>query len=246
VTPIEISVLSGLVFIGALLYSSVGHGGGSGYLAAMALFGLPPLTMKPTALTLNIFVSGIGTAKFYRAQAFSWRLFWPFALTSVPFAFLGGFVTLPGHLYKFLVGIVLLYAAFHLFELTRRHIVRHVREPPIAVALFAGAGLGFLSGLTGVGGGIFLSPMLLLLGWADARHTAGVSAAFILVNSIAGLAGYMTKAATMPAYLPILAFAAIVGGWIGSEYGSKRFSNMTIRRLLALVLVIAAVKMIFT
>jgi len=246
VTPIEIAALSGLVFVGALLYSSVGHGGGSGYLAAMALFGLPPLTMRPTALTLNIFVSGVGTSKFYLARAFSWRLFWPFALTSAPFAFLGGFVTLPGHLYQILVGIVLFYAAFHLFELTRRHIVRQVSEPPVALALLAGAGLGFLSGLTGVGGGIFLSPMLLLLGWADARHTAGVSAAFILVNSIAGLTGYMTKAATLPNYLPLLAIAAIVGGWIGSEYGSKRFSNLTIRRLLALVLVIAAVKMIFT
>ena len=243
-TPVDIALLSGLVFVGALLYSSVGHGGGSGYLAAMALFGLPPLTMKPTALSLNIFVSGIGTTKFYRAGAFSWRLFWPFALTSVPLAFLGGLVTLPGSVYKIVVGVVLIYAAFHLFEFTRRQIVRQVREPPIGVAFVAGAGLGFLAGLTGVGGGIFLSPLLLLFGWADARHTAGVSAAFILANSISGLAGYMTKAATLPGYMPILVIAAIAGGWIGAEYGSKRFTNLTIRRLLALILVIAGIKMI--
>jgi hypothetical protein len=237
--------LTALILLAALLYSSVGHAGASGYLAAMALFGVAPAVMKPTALALNILVALIATARFYRAGAFSWRLFWPLALTSTPCAYLGGLLTLPGHWYKVLVGFVLLFAAWRSFKSAAQPTgdSRPVAMPPL---LAVGAGLGLLSGLTGVGGGIFLSPLLLLMRWSDARTVAGVSAAFILLNSIAGLLGVMTNAPTLPTALPLWAVAAMAGGFIGAGYGSKRLGNATLRRLLALVLVIAGIKMIAT
>jgi uncharacterized protein len=244
--PNEIVTLSLLILLAAALYSSVGHGGASGYLAAMALFGLAPAQMKPTALCLNILVASIATFRFYRAGCFSWRLFWPFAVASIPLAFVGGAITLPTTVYKQIVGVTLLYAAFRLFSYTRAKAeAGATRRAPVAWAILLGALIGFLSGLTGVGGGIFLSPLLLLMGWADTRRTAGVSAAFILVNSIAGLAGNFSSVQTLPRALPYFALAALVGGLAGSEFGSKRLASVTIRRLLAVVLVVAGVKMIF-
>jgi hypothetical protein len=236
-------LLSLLILLAALLYSSVGHGGASGYLAAMALMGVAPAVMKPTALALNILVSLIAFAKFYRAGAFSWRLLWPFVLASVPFAWIGGWITLPTHFYKPLVGLVLIYTAWYSFRSAHQHERALVNAPSIALRLMVGAALGFLSGLTGVGGGIFLSPLLLLLGWAPIRKISGISAAFILVNSIAGLLGVMQNKFTIPTALPWWAMAAVVGGWIGAEYGSRRFGNPAIKKLLALVLAIAGVKM---
>ena len=239
--------LTGLILLAALLYSAVGHGGASGYLAAMALIGVAPEVMKPTALTLNILVASIATIKFYRVGAFSWALFWPFAAASIPFAYLGGWLTLPGYIYKPLVGIILVYAAWHAFHSANRsEHGRTLRAPSIALRLFAGAALGFLSGLTGVGGGIFLSPLLLLFGWAPVRVISGIAAAFILVNSIAGLLGLMRAEIALPPALPYWAIAAVVGGFIGAEYGSRRLGNATIRRLLALVLAIAGAKMILS
>lgn len=239
-------ILTALIFIAALLFSSVGHAGASGYLAAMALMGIAPDLMKPAALTLNILVSVIATVKYTRVGAFSWHLFWPFALASIPFAFLGGTLTLPGHAYKPLVGAVLIYAAWRSFR-TAHHPANDVTaRPPLAMLLIAGAALGFLSGLTGVGGGIFLSPLLLFFRWAEVRVISGISAAFILVNSVAGLLGVLTSTPTFPSALPYWAIAAIAGGFIGAEYGSKRLANPTIKKLLALVLVIAGVKMIAT
>jgi uncharacterized membrane protein YfcA len=241
----EIITLSLLILLAATLYSSVGHGGASGYLAAMALFGLAPAQMKPTALCLNILVASIATFRFYRADRFSWSLFWPFAVASIPLAYVGGAITLPTNVYKQLVGITLLYAAFRLFFFTQAKAYgAAARNVPFAAAIFFGALIGFLSGLTGVGGGIFLSPLLLLMGWADTRRTAGVSAAFILVNSIAGLLGNFSGVQTLPYALPYFALAAIAGGIIGSEFGSRRLASVTIRRLLAVVLVVAGVKMI--
>lgn len=248
----EIITLSLLILLAATLYSSVGHGGASGYLAAMALFGLAPATMKPTALCLNILVASIATFRFYRANCFSWPLFWPFAVASIPLAFLGGAITLPTNVYKQIVGVTLLYAAIRLFLFTRAKAddaataaATTTRTVPLLLAILLGAFIGFLSGLTGVGGGIFLSPLLLLMGWADTRRTAGVSAAFILVNSIAGLLGNFSNVQALPSALPYFALAAVVGGLAGSEFGSRRLANVTIRRLLALVLVVAGVKMIF-
>jgi uncharacterized membrane protein YfcA len=243
VAPVETWILAALVLGVALLYSSVGHGGASGYLAVMALVGVAPAVMRPTALALNVLVAGLATWHFARAGHFSWRLFWPFAATSIPLAAVGGALALPDPLYKRVVGAVLLVAALHLFRTAARAHHPGVRPPSWWLALAVGAGLGLLSGLTGVGGGIFLSPLLLAAGWAGARETAAVSAAFILVNSIAGIAGLATARGEMPgAEIAILAFAAGLGGFAGSRLGSRRLERPTIRRLLALVLVLAGVK----
>jgi uncharacterized membrane protein YfcA len=243
----HVLLLSLLILFAATLYSSVGHGGASAYLAAMALFGLAPGVMKPTALCLNLLVASLTTFRFYRAGYFSWRTFLPFAAASVPFAFLGGALTIPTNVYKQIVGVVLLFAAVRLFLHTRSKLDANAdtRMPPLWLAALLGAGIGFLSGLTGVGGGIFLSPLLLLMRWADVRRTAGVSAAFILVNSAAGLLGNVASVKSLPATIPYLAVAALVGGLVGSELGSRRLPSPAIRRLLALVLVIAGVKLIF-
>jgi len=237
--------LSVAIFAAAVLYSSVGHAGASGYLAAMALFSVAPTVMKPTALALNILVALIATAKFYRAGCFSWKLFWPFAATSVPMAFVGGALRLPGMYYKPIVGMVLLFAANRLFRVAAHATnLAEVRPLRVPMALVWGASIGLLSGLTGVGGGIFLSPLLLFMGWAETRETAGVSAAFILVNSIAGLLGHASSLAILPTCLPLWAGAAAAGGWIGASYGARRLQAPTLKRLLACVLVIAGLKLI--
>jgi uncharacterized membrane protein YfcA len=231
------------IFAAALLFSSIGHGGASGYLAAMALFNVTPESMRPAALSLNVLVASIGTVRFYRAGCFSWPLFWPFAVASVPCAYFGGMISLPTTIYKQVIGAVLLFAAYRLF---RSPVSETSRPVAVLVALACGAGIGLLSGLTGVGGGIFLSPLLLIMGWSDTKQNCGVSAAFILVNSIAGIAGLMTKGATLPAELPYWTVAVIAGGLIGSELGAKRLASPTLRKLLAVVLVIAGLKMVFT
>jgi hypothetical protein len=238
------AVLAALILAAALLYSSVGHAGASGYLAAMALVGVSPAVMKPTALTLNILVAVIATVKYYRVGAFSWRLFWPLAIASVPCAYLGGVLTLPGNIYKPLVGAILVYAAWRSFRTAHRPSQAAVARPPMFILLPAGAALGLLSGLTGVGGGIFLSPLLLFFRWAEVRVISGIAAAFILVNSIAGLLGVMTTAPSLPAALPYWAVAAAAGGFIGAEFGSRRLGSPTIQKLLAVVLAIAGAKMI--
>ncbi|GAP09536.1 predicted permeases [Bellilinea caldifistulae] len=233
-----------LIFLAAILYASVGHGGASGYLAVMALFGVAPAVMKPTALTLNILVSAIAFFKFYRAGCFSWRLFLPFALTSVPLAFVGGSFVLPTTLYKPIVGAVLIYAAIRLFFSAKSAQATELRPVIIPVAVLLGAVIGLLSGLTGVGGGIFLSPLLVFLRWGDVRQTGGVAAAFILVNSISGLLGHFSVVAELPSFIPVWAVAAVAGGWLGAEFGSRRLGNPALRQLLAAVLVIAGLKMI--
>jgi uncharacterized protein len=239
-------LLATCIFIAAILYSSVGHGGASGYLAAMALFGVAPAVMKPTALVLNIIVAAIATTKFYRAGCFDRSLFWQFAIGSIPCAFIGGSIVLPTQIYKPILGIVLLYAAGKLGLNQASSQPQQPHALPIWLAIALGMAIGLFSGLTGVGGGIFLSPLLLLMGWATMKQAAGVSAAFILVNSIAGLLGYLTKFPTLPSSLWIWAICAAVGGWIGSEYGSKRIGSYKLQMLLAVVLAIAGVKLIRT
>ena len=240
-------LLTLLIFIAALLYSSVGHGGASGYLAAMALFDLKPEVMKPTALVLNLFVASIGTMRFARAGCFSWSIFWPFAVLSVPFAFQGGRWTLPAHIYKIILGLVLLFAAW---RLAIKQTSTPAQKPVVVpLALAFGGVIGLLSGLTGVGGGIFLSPLLLLLGWADIRKTAGISAAFILVNSAAGLLGLISRGRGLGTLAPEILWwvpAVLIGGLLGAELGSRKLTPLIMRRLLAAVLVVAGLKMLLT
>ena len=235
-----------LIFIAAILYSSVGHGGASGYIAAMSLFGLAPEEMKPAALTLNILVASIAIVKYVKAGRFSWKIFWPFALTSIPFAFLGGLILLPALYYKPIIGVVLVFAAYHLLKDAPKP--DYIATPPvISITLISGAGLGFVSGLVGVGGGIFLSPLLIMLKWENVKKVSGVASAFILVNSVAGLLGFLsTNTSQIPDGLAVWTIAAVMGGYIGAEYGSKRFENPTIKMLLSLLLLVAVIKMIAT
>ncbi len=239
-------LLTGLIFLAAVLYSSVGHAGASGYLAAMALFGLAPAEMRPAALVLNVLVATIGTVKFYRAGCFSWRLFVPLVAGSVPCALLGGYLTLPSRVYRPVVGGILLLSAVRLVVQNPAVDGPTRPRPPLPGLVLCGAGIGLLSGLTGTGGGIFLSPLVLFLGWAGPRETAGVSVAFILANSLAGLAGLLTRNPILPDGLGVWAVAVVIGGLLGAELGSKRLGSHTLRRLLAVVLVIAGLKMILS
>lgn len=237
------------MFAVALLYSTVGHAGASGYLAAMALFGTAPAVMRPTALTLNIIVATIGTFQFLRLGFFSWRTFWPFAVASIPASFLGGWLSLPASVYKATVGIVLLYSAVRLFLSAKRADTQETKVVPIWLALLFGAGIGLLSGLTGVGGGIFLSPLLLLMGWGKTKETSGVSVTFILVNSIAGLLGHglfghFSAISALPHTALMWAPAVLIGGWIGTELGTRRLPVSGIRRWLSIVLVLAGLKLV--
>ena len=239
----EILIIIAILLV-AVLYSSVGHAGASGYLAVMALLSVAPEISKPTALTLNIFVAIIATVQFYRAGYFDWRTFLSFAITSVPFAFIGGMIHLPVDWHKKLLGAVLLFTAFRF--LWKFVSTDEPKQVNLGLALAIGALLGLLSGLTGVGGGIFLTPLLLFANWAETKKAAGISAMFILVNSIAGLLGSYADIQTLPANVWIWVVAAIIGGIIGSTLGSRYFAIMTLRRILSVVLVIAGVKLIFT
>jgi uncharacterized membrane protein YfcA len=240
--PVLIAVL---ILVVALLYSTVGHAGASGYLAVMALFGMAPIVMKPTALMLNIIVALIGTVRFYRAGFFSWRTFWPFAVASIPASFIGGSLTLPVSVYKLIVGIVLLYSAVRLFLSAGSADKGKTTLVRIWMAIVVGAAIGLLSGLTGVGGGIFLSPVLLLMHWAKTKETSGVSAAFILFNSIAGLLGNISSISFIPGDITYWAPAALVGGWIGTELGTQWLPIVGIRKWLSAVLLLAGLKLTF-
>ncbi len=228
----------------AFLYSSVGHAGASGYIAVMTLWGLAPTVIRPTALVLNILVASIGAFQFWRAGHFVWKLFWPFALLSIPAAYFGGYLQPSASVLRILIGLVLLFSAVRL--IFHRNDPPNVLSPSQPMAISLGAGLGFLSGLTGTGGGIFLTPLLLFCRWAYIRQAAAVSALFILVNSIAGLVGYFTKVRSIPSLGFILAAAAIIGGIAGSHLGSRRFAVRVISLFLATVLLIAGTKLIFT
>ena len=234
-----------LLFLIAMLYSSVGHAGASGYLAVMAIIGIQPEIMRPSALALNILVATIATYKFYRVGSFSWGLFLPLIITSNPMAYLGGRLMLPEEFYKPVVGIILLFAAWRLFQTGKNGSDYEVRTPSMLLLLLFGGVLGFLSGLTGVGGGIFLSPLLLVFRWAPLKVISGIAAAFILVNSIAGILGVISIEKSMQPSLLFWALAVILGGMIGSEYGSKHLTNKTISILLSLILLIGGIKMLF-
>ena len=231
------------IFIVSVLYSSVGHAGASGYIAVMSLFSLPATFIKPVALVLNVGVAIIGSVQYCRAGHFSWRLFWPFALLAVPCAFLGGWLNLPGQVFKIVLGVVLLFSAWRF--ITKLPADEPVGEPSRPVALGLGVGLGLLSGLTGTGGGIFLTPLLLFKRWSSAKIAAGVSAVFILVNSVGGLLGNLSSTRSLPAMAWPLVATALTGGLIGSQLGSRHLPHTVIKRCLAAVLLVAGLKLIF-
>jgi uncharacterized membrane protein YfcA len=237
-------LLSLAIALIAFLYSSVGHAGASGYIAIMTLWGISATVIRPTALVLNILVATIGAFQFYRAGHFSWKLFWPFAVLSIPAAYIGGYLQPSASLLRVLIGLVLLFSAARL--IFRRRDPEHITAPSAPIAIGVGGGLGFLAGLTGTGGGIFLTPLLLFCSWAKIRQAAAVSALFILVNSIGGLIGYFTAKQSVPSLGVWLALPAIVGGTIGSQLGSRRFPVRAISLLLATVLTVAGAKLIFT
>ena len=228
----------------AFLYSSVGHAGASGYIATMTLFGLAATVIRPTALVLNILVATIASFQFWRAGHFSWKLFWPFALLSIPAAYFGGYLQPSASILRILIGVVLLFSATRLFF--RKKDPEPTAPPSKPTAVGVGAGLGFLSGLTGTGGGIFLTPLILFCKWAVIRQAAAVSALFILVNSIGGLIGYFTAVHSIPTLGIYLATPAIIGGTIGSYLGSRRLPARGIAIFLAVVLTIAGTKLILT
>ena len=235
--------LAACMFLGAALYTSVGHAGASAYIALMALFGLAPAVMRPTALALNIIVASSRIVSLLHAGLFRWRTLWPFLLGAVPFAFLGGAVQLPGAYYRPLVGVILLSSGARLLWPRELQTNRDPRDPPIWAGVLCGIGIGFLSGLTGTGGGIFLSPLLLFLGWSDTRTATGVAAVFILCNSIAGLLGNVAIVKALPPNLWLYAIAVTLGALLGTTFG-VRWQPPMILKALGLVLIIAGLKLI--
>ncbi|MDQ3691360.1 MAG: sulfite exporter TauE/SafE family protein [Chloroflexota bacterium] len=243
-TP-DVLLLAALFFAASLLYSSVGHAGASAYLAAMALVGVAVTTMRPTALVLNLFVASIVVIRFSRAGHLPWRSLLPLAAGSIPMAYLGGSIQLPGGVYRPLVAIALAAGAWRLATATTAPDPEDPSGVPLLAGLVTGAVIGLLAGLTGTGGGIFLTPLLVLAAWTGTREAAGLSGAFILVNSIAGLAGLLTVGATLPPAIPLWIAAVVTGGLIGSWLGAARFSILNLRRVLAFILLMAAAKLVF-
>jgi uncharacterized membrane protein YfcA len=231
-----------LVATVAFAYAMVGHGGASGYLALMGVLGFAPEVMRPTALVLNICVSLIAFVQFSAAGHFRWKLFWPFALASVPFAFIGGRIGLDPLWYKRVLALCIIVAALRLFGLFGQG-QRALRNVPLGIALAVGALIGGLSGMLGIGGGILLSPVLLLFDWADAKEAAAVSALFIFVNSIAGLAGMSVQALHIDQNMLIWSGTAIAGGLLGSFIGARRAPEPRLRQALGAVLLLASIKL---
>jgi uncharacterized membrane protein YfcA len=231
-----------LLAIMAFLYASVGHGGASGYLAVMAIFAIAPSIMKQTALLLNLGVSLMSFIAFFRQGFFRWKLFWPFALGSIPAAFLGAKIPLTDSTYKQILGFCLLMAVIRMV-----YQLKEEKSNPLipVLGVFIGGIIGLLSGMIGIGGGIILSPLLLLFRWASLKEAAAVSALFIFVNSIAGLAGLKTWIPLDQSQMIYWLIASLIGGFIGAIWGSKKASNQKVQWILALVLVIASLKLWF-
>jgi len=243
--PDSIILFYCLLFLVAFLYASVGHGGASGYLALMAIFSVAPDVMKPTALLLNLFVSLTAFIQFYRAKHFIWKIFFPLALASVPMAFLGGMIVIDSSVYKKILGLLLLIpiARFLFFSNTPPN---EIKKSNTGLSLLIGAVIGFLSGLIGIGGGILLSPILLFLKWTDQKQTAAISALFIFVNSLSGLAGQFTKGIQFNSNMIWYVAIAFVGGLCGAYFGALRFKQTILKNVLAIVLLLAVYKLLFT
>ncbi|HWR94590.1 MAG TPA: sulfite exporter TauE/SafE family protein [Flavobacterium sp.] len=242
---IEMPLLLGLLVFVSFLYSSVGHGGASGYLALMSIFSFPISFMKPTALILNILVSGLAFYFYQKENKIQWKTFNPFIITSIPFAFIGGYLKIDTFYFNIILAMVLLVAVLRLLGIfgKEKEVVTSVNIP---LALFFGAIIGLLSGLLGIGGGILLTPLLIILGWATFKQAATMSALFILINSISGLLGFVAKGEVIDSGVLVLAIFAFMGGTFGAYYGSKKFNLVVLRNILAFVLSIAIYKLYVT
>ncbi|WP_316758287.1 sulfite exporter TauE/SafE family protein [Pedobacter aquatilis] len=234
-----------LLFIVAFLYASVGHGGASGYLALMAIFAISPAIMKPTALLLNLFVSSTSFIQFYRGGHFKWKTFWPFALASVPLSFVGGTMAIESSIYKKILGVLLLIPVVRFFFFSNTD-PKDFKPTNIPLSLFVGGVIGLLSGMIGIGGGIILSPVLLMLKWTDQKQTAAISAAFIFVNSVAGLGGQLVKGFEFNSHMLAYVGVAFIGGICGAYFGALKFPQTVLKNVLAGVLALAAYKLLFT
>jgi hypothetical protein len=234
-----------LLFIVAFLYASVGHGGASGYLALMALFSMSPAVMRPTALLLNLFVSLSAFILFYRSGHFKWKIFLPFALASIPCSFLGGMIEMDAAIYKKLLGILLLIPVGRMLMSTSGD-EQTKNVPDVKLSLLIGAIIGFLSGLIGIGGGIILSPVLLLLSWTTQKQTAAISALFIFVNSVSGLAGQFSQGIELQPDMFAYVGVAFAGGSAGAWMGSAKLDHRALKYLLSIVLTVASLKLLLT
>lgn len=237
-------LIAGCLFLGAVLYTSVGHAGASAYIAVMTLFDLPPVVIKPTALTLNIFVSSYTSFRYMRSSLFNKSLFKYLVIGSIPAAFIGGHINLPSQIYKPLIGILLLISGLR-FLVQALQVDHYQRSINSGLAVLIGAAVGLLSGITGTGGGIFLSPMIIWLGWVSVKQASGTVAGFIFVNSVAGLLGNLQSTKSLPAELPLFVVAVLLGAFVGTRFGISKFSSTGIKRALGLVLLIAGAKFIF-
>lgn len=242
--PDTLFLLALAIAAAAALYSSVGHGGASAYIALMALAGLAPEEIRPAALVLNIVVAGLGAIRYLRAGRFDWDAFWPFAVTAIPAAFLAGRIEVPAHIYRPLLAAALAAAALRYLLWPQIDAIKPTKAPGKIVAMLAGAALGALAGLTGIGGGVYLSPLLVFAGWTDPQRATGIAASFIVVNSLAGLAGRSSSLAALPSYLPWFVLAAVVGALIGTTLSLRRLSKRGILRVLGLVLGAAAAALV--
>ncbi len=234
------------LLFGAVLYTSVGHAGASIYIAIMTLFNIPSSIIKPTALVLNIFIASFTSWRFIQRGFFDLKVLLPIAIGAIPFAFLGGYMNAPSHIYKSIVGIILLISAVSLVTNLSNKIDTNLKKPPFPMAVIIGSLIGFLAGLTGTGGGIFLSPLILFLGWSSTKTTSGITALFILINSSFGLLGNYSSVQYLPNQLTLFISATLIGALIGTTIGIKFYTTNTIKKVLALVLVIAGFKLLLT
>jgi uncharacterized membrane protein YfcA len=234
-----------LLFAVAFLYASVGHGGASGYLALMALFGMAPSFMKPTALLLNLFVSLSAFILFYRGGHFKWKLFLPFALASIPMSFVGGIIAIDADVYKKLLGLLLLIPVARMFFFPNA-VETELKKENVGLSIIIGGSIGFLSGLIGIGGGIILSPILLMMRWTNQKQTAAISALFIFVNSLSGLAGQLSNGLELQSGMMSYVAVAFCGGTIGGWLGAGKFNQQILKYLLAIVLLVASLKLLLT
>ncbi|MEI6678891.1 MAG: sulfite exporter TauE/SafE family protein [Mariniphaga sp.] len=230
------------LFMIAFLYSSVGHGGGTGYLALLALFGIAPIFMKPTALTLNVFVSAIAFFSYYKAGFFKWKLIYPFLITSIPLSYLGALVQINSATYKFILGVFLLIATARIVFIPNA-VTETPQKTPLLPALAIGSVLGFFSGMIGIGGGIILSPILILMHWANVKESAAASAIFIFLNSLAGIFALIQSGFVADPLLSIWIITGVAGAIAGSYLGSFKIKSGKLKYLLASVLLLASIKL---